>query len=42
MNCLVSCKGLFHVHVDISNLVVGVMLAQNPTEECDQPIAYTS
>jgi hypothetical protein len=25
----------FHVHMDASNLVVKVMLAQNPTEKCD-------
>jgi hypothetical protein len=30
----------FHVHTNASNLLVGVMLAQNPTGKCDQPIAY--
>jgi hypothetical protein len=32
----------FHVHTNASNLVVGSMLAQNPTEKCDQPIVYSS
>jgi hypothetical protein len=32
----------FHVHTDTSNLAVGAMLAQNPTEKCDQPIPYAS
>jgi hypothetical protein len=32
----------FHVHTYASNLVVGAMLVQNPTEKCDQPIAYAS
>jgi hypothetical protein len=32
----------FHVHIDASNLVVGVMLAQNPIGKCDHPIAYAS
>jgi hypothetical protein len=27
----------FHVHMDASLLVVGVMLAQNPTSKYDQP-----
>ncbi len=31
-----------HVHIDASNLAVKVMLAQNPTRKCDQPIAYAS
>jgi hypothetical protein len=30
----------FHVHIDVSNLAIKVMLAQNPTRKCDQPIAY--
>jgi hypothetical protein len=30
----------FHVHIDTSNLAVGVMLAQNLTKKCDQPIVY--
>ncbi len=32
----------FHIHTYASNLVIGVMLAQNPTKKCDQPIVYTS
>jgi hypothetical protein len=32
----------FHVHTDASNLVIEVMLAQNPTRKCDQSIAYAS
>jgi hypothetical protein len=32
----------FHVHVDASNLAVGAMLAQNPMNKCNQPIAYAS
>jgi hypothetical protein len=32
----------FHVHTDTSNLAIGVLLAQNPTKKCDQPIAYAS
>ena len=32
----------FHVHTDASNIAVGVMLAQNPTGKCDQPISYAS
>jgi hypothetical protein len=31
----------FHVDTNVSNLVVGIMLAKNPTKKCDQPIAYT-
>jgi hypothetical protein len=31
----------FHVHTNVSNLVVEAMLVQNPTKKCDQPIAYT-
>jgi len=31
-----------HVHTDASNLVVGIMLVQNPTRKCDQLIAYVS
>jgi hypothetical protein len=30
------------VHTDASNIVVGAMLAQNPTRKCDQPISYAS
>jgi hypothetical protein len=30
----------FQVHTNASLLVVGVMLAQNPTSKYDQPIAY--
>jgi hypothetical protein len=30
----------FHVHIDASLLVVGAMLAQNPTRTYDQPIIY--
>jgi hypothetical protein len=29
----------FHVHTNVSNVAVRVMLAQNPTRKCDQPIA---
>ncbi len=32
----------FHVHIDASLLVVGAMLAQNPTSKYDQPIVYAS
>ncbi len=32
----------FHIHTNASNLAIGVMLAQNPIEKCDQPIAYAS
>jgi hypothetical protein len=32
----------FHVHTDASLLVVGVMLAQNPSGKYDQPIVYAS
>jgi len=30
----------FHVHVDVLNLVVKAMLAQNPIGKCDQLITY--
>jgi hypothetical protein len=32
----------FHVHTNTSNLIVGAMLAQNPTGKCDRSIAYAS
>jgi hypothetical protein len=32
----------FHVHINASNLAIGVVLAQNLTEKCNQPIAYAS
>jgi hypothetical protein len=32
----------FHIHTNTSNLAIGVMLAHNPIENCDQPIAYAS
>ncbi len=32
----------FHVHIDVSLLVVGVMLSQNVTGKSDQPIVYAS
>jgi hypothetical protein len=32
----------FHVHIDASNLVVGIMLAQNFIKKYDQSIAYAS
>jgi hypothetical protein len=32
----------FHVHTYASNLVVKVMLVQNPTKKCDEPIVYAS
>jgi hypothetical protein len=32
----------FHVHTNASMLVVGAMLAQNPTGKYDQPIVYAS
>ncbi len=32
----------FHVHTNASNMAIGVMLAQNPIEKCDQLIAYAS
>jgi hypothetical protein len=31
---------VFHVHVDVLNLVVKAMLAQNPIGKCDQLITY--
>ncbi len=31
----------FHIHIDASNLVVDVMLVQNPTGKCDQLIWRT-
>jgi hypothetical protein len=30
----------FHVHLDASLLVIGAMLAYNPTSKYDQPIVY--
>ncbi len=30
----------FHVHIDVSLLVVGAMLSQNVTRKGDQPIVY--
>jgi len=32
----------FHVHTNASNMAIGAMLAQNPTEKCDQLIVYAS
>jgi hypothetical protein len=32
----------FHIHTNVSNLVVGAMLVQNRTKKCDQPITYAS
>jgi hypothetical protein len=32
----------FHVHINVSLLVVGVMLSQNVTRKSDQPIVYAS
>jgi len=32
----------FHLHTYASNLAIKVMLAQNPIEKRDQPIAYAS
>jgi hypothetical protein len=32
----------FHLHTYASNLAIEAMLAQNPIEKCDQPIAYAS
>ncbi len=32
----------FHVHTNASLLVIGAMLAQNPTGNYDQPIGYAS
>ncbi len=32
----------FHVHINVSLLVVGVMLSKNVTRKSDQPIVYTS
>lgn len=32
----------FHVHTNMSNLAIEAMLAQNPIEKCDQPIAHAS
>jgi hypothetical protein len=32
----------FHLHTYASNLALRAMLAQNPMEKCDQPIAYAS
>jgi hypothetical protein len=28
----------FHVHTNASNLTINIMLAQNPTRKCNQPI----
>ena len=36
----VDWKLEFHIHTDASNIAVGAMLAQNPTGETNQPIAY--
>jgi hypothetical protein len=30
----------FHIHTNVSNLTIKVMMAQNPTRKCDKPIAY--
>ncbi len=30
----------FHIHIDMSNLTVSTMLAQNPIEKCNQLIAH--
>jgi hypothetical protein len=32
----------FHVHIDASNVVVGAMLAKNPSGKCNQSICYAS
>jgi len=32
----------FHVHIDVSNLVIRVMLIQNRIGKCNQPITYAS
>jgi hypothetical protein len=32
----------FHVHMDVYNLVLKIMLAHKLTRKCDQPIAYAS
>ena len=32
----------FHIHTDASDIAVGAMLAQNPTDKTDQLIAYAS
>ncbi len=32
----------FHVHTNVSLLVISAMLAQNPTCKYDQPIVYAS
>jgi hypothetical protein len=32
----------FHVHIDVSNLAIRAMLAQNPIGKCDQLITYAS
>jgi hypothetical protein len=30
----------FHIHTDASNLIINVMLAQNPSRKCNQLIVY--
>ncbi len=30
----------FHIHTNVSNLAIKVILAQNPTWKCEQPITY--
>ncbi len=32
----------FHVHTNVFNMAIGAILAQNPTEKCDQLIVYAS
>jgi hypothetical protein len=32
----------FHVHIDASNYVIGMMLAQNPYDTIDKPIYYAN
>jgi hypothetical protein len=32
----------FLVHIDVSNYVIGTMLAQNPNDTIDKPIYYAN
>lgn len=41
LNCP-NCEKKFHVHIDMFNLAIGAMLAQNLDNKCDQPITYAS
>ncbi len=42
VSILITPKGdlEFHVHIDVSNLAINIMLVQNPSGKCNQPIVY--